>query len=186
MDGFLAALTVVAALGCGLNAGVFFAFSSFVMKALARLQPALGIAAMQSINLVAVTPRSWRHCSGPPQPASRSPCGRWSTGTMRMALASRRQRGLPRRRDRVDDRLPRSPQQRPGGASVTARRGRRPLGAVRGGVDQMEPPARGRLPRRGGELHARAPDRVMSIWSQAWGGVRRKRSQQDLGGRSAW
>ena len=56
MDGFLAALTVVAALGCGLNAGVFFAFSSFVMKALARLQPALGIAAMQSINLVAVTP----------------------------------------------------------------------------------------------------------------------------------
>ena len=34
--------------------GVFFAFSSFVMKALARLQPAQGIAAMQSINLVAV------------------------------------------------------------------------------------------------------------------------------------
>ena len=40
MDGFLVVLTVVAALGCGLNAGVFFAFSSFVMKALARLQPA--------------------------------------------------------------------------------------------------------------------------------------------------
>ena len=56
MDGFLMALTVVAALGCGLNAGVFFAFSSFVMKALARLQPAQGIAAMQSINQVAVTP----------------------------------------------------------------------------------------------------------------------------------
>ena len=56
MDGFLAALTAVTALGCGLNAGVFFAFSSFVMKALARLQPAQGIAAMQSINLVAVTP----------------------------------------------------------------------------------------------------------------------------------
>ncbi len=56
MDGFLAVLTMVAALGCGLNAGVFFAFSSFVMKALARLQPARGIAAMQSINQVAVTP----------------------------------------------------------------------------------------------------------------------------------
>ena len=56
MDGPLVALTVVTALGCGLNAGVFFAFSSFVMKALARLQPAQGIAAMQSINLVAVTP----------------------------------------------------------------------------------------------------------------------------------
>jgi len=40
MDGLLVALTVVATLGCGLNAGVFFAFSSFVIKALARLQPA--------------------------------------------------------------------------------------------------------------------------------------------------
>jgi hypothetical protein len=58
MDGFLFALTLVTALGCGLNAGVFFAFSSFVVKALPRLQPAQGIAAMQSINLVAVTPRS--------------------------------------------------------------------------------------------------------------------------------
>ena len=56
MDGLLTALAVATALGCGLNAGVFFAFSSFVMKALARLQPAQGIAAMQSINLVAVTP----------------------------------------------------------------------------------------------------------------------------------
>ena len=56
MKGFLMALTVVTALGCGVNAGVFFAFSSFVMKALARLQPAQGIAAMQSINLMAVTP----------------------------------------------------------------------------------------------------------------------------------
>jgi uncharacterized membrane protein len=56
MNGFLAVLTMVAALGCGLNAGVFLAFSSFVMKALARLQPAQGIAAMQSINLMAVTP----------------------------------------------------------------------------------------------------------------------------------
>jgi uncharacterized membrane protein len=56
MNKVLAALTVVTALGCGLNAGVFFAFSSFVMKALARLQPAQGIAAMQSINLLAVTP----------------------------------------------------------------------------------------------------------------------------------
>jgi uncharacterized membrane protein len=56
MSRFLVALTVVAALGSGLDAGVFFAFSSFVMKALARLQPAQGIAAMQSINQVAVTP----------------------------------------------------------------------------------------------------------------------------------
>jgi uncharacterized membrane protein len=56
MDGWLEALTVVTALGCGLSAGVFFAFSSFVMKALARLPAGRGIAAMQSINDVAVTP----------------------------------------------------------------------------------------------------------------------------------
>jgi uncharacterized membrane protein len=56
MDRLLFALAFVAAIGCGLNGGVFFAFSAFVMKALARLAPAHGIAAMQSINVVAVTP----------------------------------------------------------------------------------------------------------------------------------
>jgi uncharacterized membrane protein len=56
MNDVLVALTFVTALGCGLSAGALFAFSSFVMKALARLQPAQGIAAMQSINVVAVTP----------------------------------------------------------------------------------------------------------------------------------
>ena len=56
MDRFLFALTLVTALGCGLNAGVFFAFSSFVMKALARLQPAQGVVAMQAINVAVVTP----------------------------------------------------------------------------------------------------------------------------------
>jgi uncharacterized membrane protein len=45
-----------ATLGCGLIAGVFFAFSTFVMSALARLQPAQGIAAMQSINITAINP----------------------------------------------------------------------------------------------------------------------------------
>jgi uncharacterized membrane protein len=36
--------------------GIFFAFSAFVMKALDRLPPAQGIAAMQSINV----PSTWR------------------------------------------------------------------------------------------------------------------------------
>jgi uncharacterized membrane protein len=45
-------LTFVAAVGSGLVAGIFFAFSNFVMKALARVPPAQGIAAMQSINVV--------------------------------------------------------------------------------------------------------------------------------------
>jgi uncharacterized membrane protein len=43
----------------------FFAFSSFVMRALARLPPAQGIRAMNSINVLAVTPvfiyRTLRH-----------------------------------------------------------------------------------------------------------------------------
>src|SRR5688500_11020849 len=56
MDDLLVALTLVTALGCGLSAGALFAFSSFVMRALARLPTAQGIAAMQSINVVAATP----------------------------------------------------------------------------------------------------------------------------------
>jgi uncharacterized membrane protein len=55
-DGLLFVLTLLAALGCAMMAGVFFAFSGFVMKALARLQPAEGVAAMQAINVAAVTP----------------------------------------------------------------------------------------------------------------------------------
>ncbi|GIN71655.1 membrane protein [Bacillus sp. J14TS2] len=39
-----------ASLGSGLIAGLFFAFSAFVMKALYRLPPEQGISAMQSIN----------------------------------------------------------------------------------------------------------------------------------------
>lgn len=45
------ALVFFALLGSGLIAGVFFTFSTFVMKALARLPPAEGITAMQSINI---------------------------------------------------------------------------------------------------------------------------------------
>lgn len=57
IEQLLFALTLLAALGCGLIAGVFFAFSTFVMKALARLPAAEGIAAMQSVNIVVL--RSW-------------------------------------------------------------------------------------------------------------------------------
>jgi len=45
-------LSLASALGAGLIAGVFFAFSSFVMPALAKLPAVQGVAAMQSINLV--------------------------------------------------------------------------------------------------------------------------------------
>ena len=56
MDELLFTLTLITALGCGLVAGVFYAFSTFVMKALARLPAAQGIAAMQSINIVVINP----------------------------------------------------------------------------------------------------------------------------------
>jgi uncharacterized membrane protein len=56
MNGALFALTLVTALGCGTVGGALFAFSAFVMKALRRLPAGQGIAAMQSINVVAVTP----------------------------------------------------------------------------------------------------------------------------------
>jgi uncharacterized membrane protein len=56
VDQLLFALTLVAALGCGLAAGTFFAFSTFVMRALARLPAHEGIAAMQSINVVVLNP----------------------------------------------------------------------------------------------------------------------------------
>lgn len=47
-------LKLIAAVGCALVGGVFFAFSGFVMPALARVPPATGIAAMQAINVTAV------------------------------------------------------------------------------------------------------------------------------------
>lgn len=52
MTNLIYLLTFVAALGSGLVAGIFFAFSNFVMKALARVPPAQGISAMRSINVV--------------------------------------------------------------------------------------------------------------------------------------
>lgn len=44
--------TLVAALACGLLAGVFFTFSCFAMRALDALPPQSAAAAMQSINRV--------------------------------------------------------------------------------------------------------------------------------------
>lgn len=49
-------LTFVSALGSGLIAGFFLAFSIVVMKSLAQQPPPQGIAAMQSINIVVINP----------------------------------------------------------------------------------------------------------------------------------
>ncbi len=56
MDQLIPVVGTTALLGSALVGGIFFAFSSFVMKALARVPSAEGIAAMQSINVVVLNP----------------------------------------------------------------------------------------------------------------------------------
>jgi uncharacterized membrane protein len=52
IDVVTTALLWFTALGCGVMAGIYFAFSAFIMAALRRAIPAVGIAAMNSINVV--------------------------------------------------------------------------------------------------------------------------------------
>jgi uncharacterized membrane protein len=103
--------TLASALGCGLVAGVFFAFSAFVMPALKRLKPAEGIAAMQAINVAAVTPAFMTVLFG-----TAAVCGALAVRAL-LAWDERsapyhllRRRGLPRRHDSAYDRLPRAAQ----------------------------------------------------------------------------
>lgn len=46
----LTALLWFSAIGCGMMAGLYFAFSTFIMTALGRIPQAHGMSAMQSIN----------------------------------------------------------------------------------------------------------------------------------------
>jgi uncharacterized membrane protein len=46
------ALTLFSAVDCGMVAGIFLPFSTFAIRGLARLPPAQGAAAMQSVNLM--------------------------------------------------------------------------------------------------------------------------------------
>jgi len=56
MDQLIPVVGTVALLGSALVGGIFFAFSSFIMKALAGVPSAEGIGAMQSINVVVINP----------------------------------------------------------------------------------------------------------------------------------
>jgi uncharacterized membrane protein len=56
MPDALLVLVLVTAVGAGLAAGVFFAFSNFVMAALGRLPAAQGIRAMQEVNVTVINP----------------------------------------------------------------------------------------------------------------------------------
>jgi len=49
-------LTLLAALGSGIMAGLFFAFSTFIMQALAKRPAPVGISAMQSIDETILNP----------------------------------------------------------------------------------------------------------------------------------
>ena len=55
-DSLLTTLVFIAAIGSGLVAGIFFAFSNFVMSALNWLQPSQSIAAMQAVNITVLNP----------------------------------------------------------------------------------------------------------------------------------
>jgi uncharacterized membrane protein len=49
-------LTIFAALGSGMIGGLLFAFSNFVMRALAQQAPESGIRSMQAINITIINP----------------------------------------------------------------------------------------------------------------------------------
>jgi uncharacterized membrane protein len=53
---FADAILFVAAIGSGIVGGIFYAFSSFVMAALARIPAAQGVAAMNSMSVTVINP----------------------------------------------------------------------------------------------------------------------------------
>jgi uncharacterized membrane protein len=54
LDAVLLGFTFAGAIGSAVIGGVFFAFSTFVMRALRRLAPGEGLVAMQAINIAVV------------------------------------------------------------------------------------------------------------------------------------
>ena len=56
MSTALSLLTGATAIGSATVGGVFYGFSTFIMRGLRRLQPSAGVAAMQQINIAAVRP----------------------------------------------------------------------------------------------------------------------------------
>lgn len=56
IDGYEDVLTIVALVAAGLNAGIYYAFSTFVMRGLDRLPHREAVGAMQAINVEAVRP----------------------------------------------------------------------------------------------------------------------------------
>jgi uncharacterized membrane protein len=55
-DDLMFAVRFVTTIGCGLMAGLFFAFSVAVMRGLGRIPAAHGLSAMQAINIAIINP----------------------------------------------------------------------------------------------------------------------------------
>jgi hypothetical protein len=139
-------LTLVTALGCGLIAGVFFAFSAFIMKALSRLQPAQGIAAMQSINIAVINPLFLGVFLGAGVACvavAISSLLAWHQPGSAYLLAGSLLYTVGAFRD---DGVQRAAEQRAGGRRSGERRGCQSLGGLRDSLDSLEPRADGRGP----------------------------------------
>lgn len=56
MTGLYEVAVAAAAIGSGIVGGIFYAFSTFVMRALGRISPAEGLRAMKAINVTVINP----------------------------------------------------------------------------------------------------------------------------------
>jgi hypothetical protein len=169
----LPVLTFVAALGTGLIAGLLFAFSAFVMNALARLPPEQGIAAMQSINVAVLNPLFFTVFFGTAV-VMRSPGGRCllQMGRSRRDLSRCWQSALSRRHHCGDDCAQRAAEQLAGGRGAEQCRRCRPVGALRRKLDGLEPCPDGRSPDGIGIVYHRAPIVTpTAVWQRGCAGL---------------
>ena len=107
----LAAAILIAALGTALIGGLFFAFSAFIMAALAARPAAEGMAAMVSINRVILRSLFMPVFFGAALLCLGIGIYALLDGVARFALADRGRGGLPARQHRGDDGLERAAQQ---------------------------------------------------------------------------
>lgn len=154
----LPVLTFLAALGAGLTAGLLFAFSAFVMDALARLPPEQGIAAMQSINVAVLNPLFFTVFFGTAVLCVVLAVAAFlQLGRSRRDLSRCRQSALSRWHHWGDDRAQRAAERRAGGRGAEQCRRCRPVDALHRQLDGLEPCPDGRSPDGIGIVYHRAP-----------------------------
>ena len=110
-DQWIFILLLAAAIGSAMIAGLFYAFSTFIMQALGRLPTAAGAAAMQSINATILNPLFFALFFGT---AAASLivliAALLAPERSRRPLRGHRRRALPGRRHRGDDGVQRAAQ----------------------------------------------------------------------------